>query len=114
MPSERSVSATVDIIHNAMLALDFMGELDEQAFASDLKTFYATTRCLEIISEAARRLDPEVRERYANLPWRLMFSAGNVYRHEYDDVLPSFVWVVVRKDIPPLTKAMRQELARDG
>ncbi len=57
MPSERDVQAWTDILENARLALAFTIGLDEAALAHDTKSFYAATRCLEIISEAARRLD---------------------------------------------------------
>jgi uncharacterized protein with HEPN domain len=44
------------------------------------------TRCLEIISEAARRLPSALRDRHPELPWRAIMGIGNVYRHDYDDV----------------------------
>ena len=78
MLSEQTRQALVDIAHNAALAEPFVGGLDAEAFAADLKTVYATTRCLEIISEAVRRAGPELRDRHAHLPWRQMMSAGNI------------------------------------
>ncbi len=82
MPSERNAQAWNDILNNARLALDFAAGLDEEAFTADAKSFYAATRCLEIISEAARRLDPTERDRFGDLPWKAITGAGNVYRHD--------------------------------
>jgi hypothetical protein len=53
---------------------------------ADEKTLYAVVRSLEIISEASRRLTDEVKARHANIEWREMAAAGNVYRHSYEDV----------------------------
>ncbi len=111
MLSEQARQALIDITHNAALAEQFVGGLDAEAFAADLKTFYATTRCLEINSEAVRRAGPELRSRHPHLPWRQMMSAGNIYRHEYDNVAPAFVWKTVRDGLPGLVAAVRQELS---
>ena len=69
----------------------FVAGLTEDEFEADQRTFYAVTRCLEIISEAARRLSPELRSRYPDLPWRAIMGVGNVYRHDYDNVAEDFV-----------------------
>jgi uncharacterized protein with HEPN domain len=68
MRSSRVRSALFDIRDNAALAKEFLGSLTE--FKADRRAFYAATRALEIISEAARRLSPEVREPHPDLPWR--------------------------------------------
>jgi hypothetical protein len=44
------------------------------------------TRCLEIISEASRRLPEAMKARHPSIAWSDMAGAGNVYRHDYDDV----------------------------
>ena len=110
MPSERDVQAWTDILDNAQLALEFAAGLDEAAFAADPKSFYAATRCLEIISEAARRLDIAERERFSGLPWRAITGAGNVYRHDYDDVSPALVWTTVVRRLPHLIAAAQSAL----
>jgi uncharacterized protein with HEPN domain len=46
---------------------------------------YALTRCLEIISEASRRLSDEQKARHPEIAWREMAGAGNMYRHDYRD-----------------------------
>jgi len=45
-----------DAFDNIARATRFVDGLDFDAFLADDKTFYAATRCLEIISEASRRL----------------------------------------------------------
>jgi uncharacterized protein with HEPN domain len=67
-------------------------------------------RSLEIISEASRRLSDELRERHPDIPWRDIAAAGNFYRHNYEDVTPQRVWRTLREHLPPLRKAIAQEL----
>lgn len=73
---------------------------------------YAVTRALEIISEASRRLPDDVRQRHAHLPWRSIRDVGNFYRHEYDNVLESYLWATVQDHLPPLLVAVEAEIAK--
>jgi uncharacterized protein with HEPN domain len=68
MPSERALLALYDIRDNILLAQDFVMGFTPKTFQEDRRTFYAVTRCLEIISEAARRLTPALRDRHPELP----------------------------------------------
>ena len=86
MPSDPTRLALAAIIENARLARGFTAGLSEEAFGADRRTFYAVTRCLEIISEACRRLSPAIRDRHPELPWRAIMGVGNIYRHDYDNV----------------------------
>jgi uncharacterized protein with HEPN domain len=70
------------------------------------------TRCLEIISEASRRLPDEMKARHTGIAWKQMAGAGNVYRHDYEDVAAEFVWETVQRALPPLRTAVEQEIAR--
>jgi uncharacterized protein with HEPN domain len=78
-------------------------------FASDERTVYAITRCLEIISEASRRLPGVLKSRYPDVPWSRMAAAGNVYRHEYEDVLADILWTTVHDNLDELERAVRIE-----
>ena len=48
---------------NIILARDFIQSLTYEAFRGDVLVFYAVTRCLEIISEASRRIPVEMKAR---------------------------------------------------
>ena len=64
----------------------FTSGMNYAAFQGDDRTVYAVTRCLEIISEASRRLPDELKARHPSIEWREMAAAGNIYCHEYEDV----------------------------
>jgi uncharacterized protein with HEPN domain len=112
MLSNRARLALFDIRDNLLLAREFAAGLSAEAFKADRRTFYAVTRCLEIVSEAARRLPPTLRDRHPELPGHAIAGAGNVYRHDYDNVAEEFVWRTVQQSIEPLLKAIEDEIAR--
>ena len=110
MPSDQSRQALRDILENARLACQFAAGLDAASFAADRRTVYAVTRCLEIISEASRRLDQSIRDRHPSLPWRAIMGSGNVYRHDYDNVAEDQLWRTVNNSLSVLIAAIEQEL----
>lgn len=78
MLSERGRRALLGIIENIEAAQYFIADMSFEDFAEDRRTLYAVTRCLEIVSEASRRVDEETRMRHAHIPWRQIADAGNV------------------------------------
>ncbi len=60
MPSKRAEQALFDIRDNVLLAQEFAADMTVDAFKADRRTFYAVARCLEIVSEASRRLTPSI------------------------------------------------------
>jgi uncharacterized protein with HEPN domain len=111
MPSERERNALRDILHNIDLAERFIEGQTFESFQSDELHLYAVIRCLEIISEASRRVSPKLKARHPNVAWRGMAGAGNIYRHDYRDVLTLRIWETVRFALPQLRKVIEQELA---
>ena len=101
MRSNKTALALFDIRDNGDYALDFVAGLSLDDFKNDRMRFYAVARALEIISEAARQLPPDLHARHPELPWRAIMGVGNVYRHNYDNVAEEFVWRTLPKACPP-------------
>jgi uncharacterized protein with HEPN domain len=110
MPFKSADAALRDILHHIDLANQFVAGFDEKTFHDDLRTVYAVIRCLEIISEASRRLPDDMKARHPSSAWKRMAGAGNIYRHSYEDVAARYVWETVQRDLPPLRAVMVQEL----
>ena len=77
MPSDPARTPLRDILHHIDLAEAFAAGFDAARFRDDLRTVYAVTRCLEIISEASRRLSRSLKERHPSIAWKRMAGAGN-------------------------------------
>jgi len=110
MLSDRGKDALRDIGHYATVALGYVDGITLQQFKADERTFLAASRCLEIISEASRRLPAEFKTRHSHIAWSQMAAAGNIYRHEYDVVETDLVWDTVLKALPPLKAIVDLEL----
>jgi len=109
MPSEAEAPLR-DVEHHINLAIQFVTGLEFEAFRADTRTVYAVVRCLEIISEASRRIPEDVKGRHPTIPWEDIAGAGNVYRHDYEDVAARVVWDTVQIALPPLPAAIASEL----
>ena len=75
MRSDPAETALRDILRHIDLAAEFVAGVDRAAFDADLRTIYAVTRCLEIISEASRRLPNDLKARHPSIAWKQMAAA---------------------------------------
>jgi hypothetical protein len=71
MLSNKAQLALMDIRDNILAAKRFTDGLSFDQFKQSDLHFYAVTRALEIVSEAARRLPASFRERHASRSWAL-------------------------------------------
>lgn len=53
---------------------------------ADLTRRYAAERCIEIISEASRRIPVDWKAEHPSIPWQDIAGIGSVLRHDYEDV----------------------------
>ena len=111
MPSNSPEITLREIRRNIRLAQSFVEGFGLRRFRVDTRTTYAVTRCLEIISEASRRLPTSLKNRHPNIPWKDIAGAGNVYRHDYEELSTDMIWNTV-KSLPPLLDVIDQELLR--
>ena len=69
-------------------------------------------RLLEIVGEAASRIDPPVRQQYAGVPWADIIGLRHRLAHGYDAVNFDILWTIVKQDLPPLI-ARLQDILRE-
>lgn len=87
------------------------GDISLDDFESSWEKRWLVERGLEIVSEASRRLDGDVKARHPHIPWSKVAGIGNVLRHNYHRVAADVLWKLVSCDLAPLEEAVRQELA---
>jgi uncharacterized protein with HEPN domain len=56
-------------------------------------------------------LPDELKARHPSIAWREMAAAGNIYRHDYEDVAARRVWRTLTISLPPLRDVVALELA---
>ena len=70
----------------------------------------AVIRQLEIIGEATKRLSRELRQRHRDVPWRRIAGLRDVLIHDYMGVDLPAVWEITQRDLPVLSKRLREIL----
>lgn len=55
----------------------------------------AVIRNFEIIGEATKRLSPELRQTYPNIPWRRMAGFRDILIHSYMTIDISTIWQAI-------------------
>ena len=110
MPSDVPRERLRDIIHNIDRVRAHLKGVTPGAELDD-KTRDAVERCLERISEAAKKLGSVMETRQPQVSWRGIRGLGNVLRHEYDAVEDSTIERIVDAELEPLRKACVSELA---
>lgn len=99
-PALRAILEAIDGIDNATRGKT----LDD--YGADWLLRHGLQRGIEIISEAARRVPPELQATQPHIPWVQIIGIGNVLRYEYHRISDTVIWNVVQEYLPPLKAAV--------
>ena len=91
-----------DILEAINKIRDYTAGMDYSAFSNDAKTQDAVVRNLEIIGEAAGRLQGQVRDSSSDIEWRKIVALRNILIHEYFGVSLPIVWDIIQSKLDPL------------
>ncbi len=80
------------------------------AFSKDKRTIFATSRAIEIIGEAIKRVPISLRKKYASIPWNELAGMRDKLIHNYSGVDLTIVWETVKEELPPLLKKFERVL----
>jgi uncharacterized protein with HEPN domain len=75
-----------DILRNAELARSFVGASSAAELGRDEVRLYGALHALTLVGEAAKRVPPDVRQRFPDIPWKAMAGLRDVIVHQYDEV----------------------------
>jgi uncharacterized protein with HEPN domain len=98
--------------------LDWMlrrfSRLSFEAFAADIVQLRAAERGLLIISEATKSLPEEMLASYPQIEWHAVRAIGNVLRHNYEQINPHRLWVILTVQLPALAPVIAELLEKHG
>ncbi len=89
----------------------YISQLDEKSFYSSDLVQDAVIRELQIVGEAARRIDQGVKDKSPQIAWSQLIGMRNILVHDYFTVDLDVVWVTLKDDLP-LLKTEIQKLSQ--
>ena len=108
------------MVRDSYLAQDFVAGMTFEEYAEDIKTQYATERAVQNVSEAAIKLEKQVREFEdkdfdlseisTTIEWPKIKAIGSVMRHDYDLIRETTVWEIVTNKLPDLQSQCERAL----
>ena len=100
-----------DILNAAQAIRRFIAGVSKEEFIANEEKYEAVNRKFEIIGEAARRLSPEGRSQFPQIPWEMASAMRNILIHDYDEVNLNVVWDTAQNDLPRLIPQVEAYLA---
>lgn len=100
-----------DILKSAKAIRRFVEGVTQKQFAANEEKYEGVNRKFEIIGEATKRLSPEARAKFPDIPWQLAAGMLDVLIHDYDDVNLDMVWDANQNDLPKLILQLEPYLA---
>ncbi|RZB36157.1 MAG: hypothetical protein SRB2_02422 [Desulfobacteraceae bacterium Eth-SRB2] len=90
----------IDHIRESIAAIEtYTFGVNKATFLNTPQIQDAVFRRLEIIGEAANKLESEFKEQFPNIPWYKIVAMRNILIHEYFAVDLDQVWNTVQKDL---------------
>ncbi|MGD1858985.1 MAG: DUF86 domain-containing protein [Leptolyngbyaceae cyanobacterium] len=109
---QRDTASLLDIAGAAQKILAFSANINFTDLANSAEKQSAILYQVIVIGEAVKRLSPDFRERYPDIPWRAIAGMRDVLAHQYDKIDLKDLWAVITTDIPQLL-SMIQPLLPD-
>lgn len=92
----KDIVAAIDAIEHFIEGIDF------RHFCEDDKTSSAVMQKLQIIGEAVKNIPSDIKQRYADIPWKEMAGMRDKLVHQYFRIKMELLWETVCNDLPSL------------
>lgn len=90
----------------------YTNNLGQEDFMQSVIKQDAVIRRISIIGEAVRNIPTDFRKQHITIPWKDIAGMRDKIIHNYIGVDIDLVWSVVKKDIPPLKKQIKNLLSK--
>ena len=109
MSSERVAHRLTDILANIERIENHLSETTKTKFLDDALLNDGVERCLERISEAARKIGDRFDDQYKDLNLHALRRLGSILRHDYYTIRPELIWDFIKNELPKLKEMAMTE-----
>lgn len=102
MPSRDWQLRIKDMLQATQTINEFTDGLSFETFQNNKLVVQSVLYNFVIIGEAATHIPDDIKQRYPEIPWRMMSDMRNVITHEYFQVNLSVVWQTIQRSLPPV------------
>jgi uncharacterized protein with HEPN domain len=100
----------LDMLDSIESIKSFTKGMSYDQFVEDKKTRDAVLRNLEVLGEAANRLNLSIRNDHPEVEWNKIIRSRNVIIHDYDIVDYSIIWKICTVHLGPLKSLLEKIL----
>lgn len=93
-----------DIIESIHVIAKYVDGVTYEQFENQMALQDAVLRRLEIIAEAARRIDESIKKSNTQIPWAKINGLRNAIIHDYDEIDLKAIWDTIKNDLPATGK----------
>lgn len=107
-----SKRSDMDLINDILICFakvrEYISGVSYDEFILDHKTQDAVIRNIEIIGEAVKKISSETKEKYSNVPWKMIAGTRDRLIHGYFGVNIDIIWEIATINVPLLGENMEK------
>jgi uncharacterized protein with HEPN domain len=97
-------------IQDALAQLRLYADEGREHFLADRRTQEAVVLNFQVLGQAVKNLSDDIRNRHADVPWKLVAGMRDKLVHEYFGINHELLWDVLEREIPALATRIDQIL----
>ncbi len=99
MSKRENRELVLDILEAIEKIFRYTEGMSYESFSADEKTIDAVVRNVEIMGEAANRIEKELREKYPLVEWRKIIGLRNRIVHKYFGIDIEIIWTIIQENL---------------
>ena len=97
-----------EMIESIERIADYIKDMSFSSFEKNFAIQDAVLRRLQLMAEAAKRVDEVTKQKNADIPWKKINGLRNTITHEYDEIDLQSIWDTATIDLPPLKSQIKK------